>query len=404
MTTHPHPPQRLRVAILGAGPIGLEAALRGAHLGHDVFVLERGEVGHGVQSWGHVRLFSPWALNRTALGAERLARAGYAAPDPAACPTGEELVEHYLLPLSRDPLLTGRVRPRSRVLAVSRDGLLKEDLIGRPSRARHRFRVLVEDHAGEHVEHADVVLDCTGTYGCPRPLGDGGIPAPGERWLGERILRHLPDLSGAARARFAGRRTLLVGGGLSAATAIRDLAALAEAAPGTEVLWAARRMGAAPYEVIEGDALPERERLVRAANELARRGEGGPLRFLHGAFVEAIATDGDQLRVTLRVGADRWLEERFDEVLSLTGYGPDSAIYRELQVHECYASRGPMKLAASLLGASGDCMAQPTPGPDTLRSPEPRFFILGQKSYGTGSAFLLRVGHAQVEQVFGLLD
>ena len=396
----------LRVAVLGAGPIGLEAALRGRSLGHDVVVFERYEVGHAVRRWGHVRAFSPWALNRTALGAQRLAEAGYAAPDPAACPTGAELVEHYLLPLSRDPLLTGRVRPRSRVVAIGRDGLLKGDLIGRPSRTHHRFRILVDDREGEHIEHADVVLDCTGTFGCPQALGDGGVPAPGERWLGDRVLRHLPEVRGADRARFAGRRTLLVGGGLSAATAACALAELCAEGPGTELLWAVRREGPAPYAVIEGDALPERERLVRAANALARGGAGGhgPLRFVHGAFVESLRTEGPRLRVTLRLGGDHWREELCDEVLSLTGYGPDNSLYRELQVHECYASRGPMKLAAALLGASGDCMAQPTPGPDTLRSPEPRFFILGAKSYGTGCAFLLRVGHVQVEQVFDLFD
>ena len=95
-----------------------------------------------------------------------------------------------------------------------------------------------------------------------------------------------------------------------------------------------------------------------------------------------------------------------DRVLANIGYTPDTDLYRELQVHECYASRGPMSLAASLLSAGvggGDCLAQPTPGPDTLKNPEPRFFILGAKSYGRNSAFLLRIGHAQVRGAYSLL-
>ena len=67
-----------------------------------------------------------------------------------------------------------------------------------------------------------------------------------------------------------------------------------------------------------------------------------------------------------------------------------------------------MKLAAAMLassssGGGGDCLAQVLPGKDTMRSPEPRFFIVGMKSYGRGSAFLLRIGYEQVQHVMALL-
>ena len=60
-------------------------------------------------------------------------------------------------------------------------------------------------------------------------------------------------------------------------------------------------------------------------------------------------------------------------------------------MHVCYASEGPMKLAASLLAArvaaessgdaaaAGDCLKQAAPGPELLTTPEPRFHILGSK-------------------------
>jgi hypothetical protein len=74
-------------------------------------------------------------------------------------------------------------------------------------------------------------------------------------------------------------------------------------------------------------------------------------------------------------------------------------------VHECYATCGPIKLAAALIGESGggDCLAQAGHGPETLVNPEPGFFILGSKSYGRNSQFLLRVGWEQVDQVFSLI-
>jgi hypothetical protein len=92
-------------------------------------------------------------------------------------------------------------------------------------------------------------------------------------------------------------------------------------------------------------------------------------------------------------------------VLSLTGGVGDHALYRQLQVHECYATCGPMKLSAAILGAQagGDCLAQTTHGVETLTNPEPNFFLLGSKSYGRHNTFLLRVGYDQVEEVFTLL-
>lgn len=65
-----------------------------------------------------------------------------------------------------------------------------------------------------------------------------------------------------------------------------------------------------------------------------------------------------------------------------------------------------MKLAAALLsssGSSGDCLSQVLPGKETLRSPEARLFVVGMKSYGRGSSFLLRIGYEQVEHVMALL-
>ena len=94
-----------------------------------------------------------------------------------------------------------------------------------------------------------------------------------------------------------------------------------------------------------------------------------------------------------------------DEVVSMTGAVGDASIYRQLQVHECYATEGPIGLAATLLGAAGgDCLVQEAAGSDVLRNPEPRFFVLGMKSYGRNNTFLLRVGWEQVEEVFTALD
>jgi thioredoxin reductase len=53
------------VAIIGAGPIGLEAALYAATLKLPFTVYERARVGEHLQQWGHVKLFSPLGMNNT---------------------------------------------------------------------------------------------------------------------------------------------------------------------------------------------------------------------------------------------------------------------------------------------------------------------------------------------------
>ena len=53
--------------------------------------------------------------------------------------------------------------------------------------------------------------------------------------------------------------------------------------------------------------------------------------------------------------------------------------------------------------ASADCLAQESHGVDALKNPEPDFYILGSKSYGRNTTFLMRVGWEQVNEVFSLL-
>jgi thioredoxin reductase len=383
------------IAVLGAGPIGLEAALAARQAGHECTVYEAGEVGGNVRAWGHVRLFTPWSMNVSPRAARAL---GARAPHGPALPTGGELADELLEPLARLPELEGVVQRHTRVVGVAREGLLKHEAIGHPTRRERSFRVLVEDPDGvERVDRAEVVIDATGTSGNPNRLGDGGIEAVGERALGRRIVRAIPDL-GQRPGEWAGRTTLLVGSGHSAQTAARDLAALARHEPLTRVIWAVR--SAEPtWGAVDDDPLGERAALNAAASGLLA-GESPDVSVRAGTTVEALHERAGRVSVTLRNGeAD---EVEVDRILSLVGGAPDADLYRQLQVQECYATLGPIRLAAALLGEApgGDCLAQVGHGPETLRNPEPDFFILGAKSYGRNSQFLLGVGWRQVDDVF----
>jgi thioredoxin reductase len=400
-------PETPRIAVLGAGPIGLEAALCAHRLSLPVTVYERGRLGEHLHRWGHVRLFSPFGMNSTERGRAAVLADNSKHEFPAEhdCITGRKHLAAYLEPLARSRALNECVNLETQVLHIARHGLLKEDAPGDLSRARQPFRLLVRDGKGrERTEEADVVLDCTGTYGQHRWLGDGGIPAPGETAAEPHIAYGLEDFPGERRGHYAGRNILVIGAGYSAATSVCSLARLAEENSATWVIWVARGSSTQPLKRITNDPLKERDRLAVRANSLATRPEGN-VEFHGQTVVEAIEFAGHDrgFRVTARTAGKpkTWEVER---IIANVGYTPDTGLYRELQVHECYASLGPMNLAAALQKHAGaDCLSVPSLGASTLRNPEPNFYILGAKSYGRNSNFLLRNGFEQVREVFTLI-
>jgi len=389
-------PTRHTLGVVGGGPVGLEAALRALDAGLDVHVFERGDVGAHATAWGHVHMFTPWRLNLGAASQARLHAAGWPAPDPESLPTGLELVERYLQPLAALPELKGRVHEHSRVVHVGRRGLLKGDSIGAAARASHPFRLMIRDHGGrESFVHAFAVIDASGVYGQPNWAGDGGIPARGELYLAPQMSYHLDDVLGLRRERHAGKRTLVIGSGASAATVVGDLARLAREAPGTTVTWITRRPAEVLYPERPGDPLERRRELYAHARAFAR-GADAAVRHVGGAVVDGIQYNSATHRYTVSLTCgDRPAAEEGDQVIVNTGFGPDNSIYRELQIHECYATRAPMKLAAALEGGSEDCLDAPAQGADVLANPEPNFYILGHKSYGRSPHFLLETGYRQ---------
>ena len=396
-------PARNTLAVIGAGPVGLEAACAGLDAGLDVHVFERGEVGTHPLAWGHVRMFTPWRMDLGPHSMARLIASGWASPPADECPTGLELVEKYLQPLAALPELKPLLHTHAQVVHISRRGALKGD--SGPGRREQPFRLLVRDHGGrENFIHAYSVIDASGVYGQPNWAGDGGIPARNELHLAPQMSYHVDDVLGLRRERYAGKRVMVVGGGHSAATVVTLLAALAAEVPETRVVWVTRRPAAQLYAQDSSDPLPERAALnARARGLLA--GSDPAVAHIGPAVVESLEYNSatHQYRVNLLQGEQPRLE-LVDQMIVSAGFGPDNAIYRELQVHECYASRGPMTLAAALLGAgTSDCTKVPAFGIEVLRNPEPDFFILGNKSYGRNSSFLLETGFQQVAEVIGEL-
>ncbi len=446
------------LAILGAGPIGLEAALAATERGWSFTLYEAGDrVADAMRRWGHIRLFSPWSINVSAR-ARRVLEGEAEIPDDHECPTGDELVDRVLDPLARTPQIHPHLKLQHRVLEIGRRGFLKGDAIGTGERDAAPFRLLIDTPAGEQAASADVVLDCTGVYGQPNPAGADGIRALGETAAEPWITRHLPDFQHDP-SQWANQRILLLGSGASAKTAARALAQLVTSHPQKQIVWA-MRSDPADWRLDPDDPLHERQQLLESAISLIAEDSKFEIlpntqiqRFLIGDSVEDLLTEEalSEEALTEEALTDEALTEEalteealaeeslaeealteesvvegappapiqvelvqqdgalhkvtVDRVLALTGYSADNHLYRQLQVHECYATGAPMKLSAALLsdGGSADCLQQPEVGAEALTNPEPGFFILGAKSYGRNPTFLMRNGFAQVDEVFDLL-
>ena len=221
----------LPIVVIGAGPVGLAAAAHLAARRQKFLVLEAGmTVGTHVGEWGHVQVFSPWRFDVDPVARLLLLGTGWTEPDADALPTGAEIVEGYLQPLAKVPDLEPAIRFGSRVITIARAG---HDKMKTTGREQAPFEVRVRTAAGEESLLARAVIDASGTYGVPNPLGANGIPAIGEaRLSGSDLLRH-PRCAGSCTVRGTpADRVVVVGSGHSAFNALLDLAHLTERGAG----------------------------------------------------------------------------------------------------------------------------------------------------------------------------
>ncbi len=392
-----------KILIIGAGPIGIEAALYALKSGFDVELVEKGDIGNNIKKWGHVTLFSPFFMNSSKTGLELLKNHNLTLPDENSYQTGLEYLETYLLPLVRYGL-PDKVSVHTEVLGISKKNILKRDFIGKPERGNAPFIVSIRRNGKESIIEADIIIDTSGTYDNPVNLGIGGLKIPGEEYLKDKINYHLPDINGLDKSIYSGKTTLLIGSGYSAATTLSYFSQLFVKNPQTKLIWLTRKEKHPPYLPIENDPLPLRAGLINTVNKLITEAPEQLEYYPSISVVELEPVNNSKIKVkALQNNQEK--EFLVDEIIANVGYKLDNKIYQELQVHECYASQGPMKLAASLLGSSSqDCLAQKSSGPETLKTPEPNFFILGSKSYGRNSAFLIKLGLEQIQEIFTLIS
>jgi glycine/D-amino acid oxidase-like deaminating enzyme len=392
----------LPVVVIGAGPVGLAAAAHLLERGLEPLVLEAGgQPATAVRAWGHVHLFSPWEYDVDEAAARLLQRTGWEFPDREELPTAAELVDRYLAPLAATPQLAGRIRTGTRVVAVSRVGADKARTVGRAGRP-YLVRTLVDGQVQDLT--AQAVIDASGTWGQPNPLGAAGLPAVGEERATSWLVGPLPDVLGGERARFAGRHTLVVGMGHSAANTLLALVRLRQVEPGTRITWAIR--GRSPARLYGGgasDGLPARGLL---GSELKAAVQSGAVTLLREVAVTGLTPPRDaagQLHVTGTSRDGAALDLHVDALAAATGFRPDLAVLREVRLDLDPALEAPARLAPLIDPDLHSCGTVPPHGHHHLTHPDEGFFLVGTKSYGRAPTFLLATGYEQVRSIAAAL-
>ena len=373
-----------RVLVIGAGPMGIAAAIGALDRGFDVTVLERDAVGASLRTWGPTRFFSPLHMNVSPRMRELL---GDDMPDAESLLTGDEYAERVLLPLANREPLRGRIRTGCDVIAIGRRGLTRAEYAHHPLRAERPFRVLC---ANDEAFEAESVLDASGGLTVPRAIGAGGLPARGESRLAAAPIRTLGDL---ASRDVRGKRVLVLGHGHSAANAIGWLERVALEDSSTRVIWAVRTANRRPCEEVANDPLPERRAVVERANELAS--DPPPfLRIERRAMIESVAQNNGHAVIALT--GERLVEA--DVIAAFTGYRPSASFLSELALEVSPVTEGGARLSRAIASVT-DCLSVPRVSANDLETGEPGFFFVGSRAYGRSRTFLLQTGLAQLEVI-----
>ncbi|UOY92387.1 NAD(P)-binding domain-containing protein [Ectobacillus sp. JY-23] len=387
--------KHLPVAIIGAGPVGLAAAAHLAKRGEAFLVLEAGfEVAANILTWGHVRLFSPWRYNMDKAAVELLEKHDWKAPDLDQLPTGKELIENYLQPLSNLPEIHPYLHQNTKVLGISRKYTDKMKTSGRE---QVPFTLYAEKDGVFTTYEVRAVLDASGTWGNPNPANSSGVWLEEEKSLQQYIFYGIPEILGSARTRYKNKRIAVVGGGHSAINTLLELAELKEMYPKTDIVWIMRRQKVEEaYGGEEKDALAARGALGSRVHEVV---DSGKVKVMTPFQIQRVSKVNNVMNIHGNMNGKEQMIANVDEIIVNTGSRPNLDMLRELRTSIDTTTESVEALAPLIDPNVHSCGTVRAHGEKELRQPEKDLYILGSKSYGRAPTFLMATGYEQVRSV-----
>jgi Thioredoxin reductase len=391
----------LPTAIIGGGPVGLAAAAHLVKRNMPFVLFEQGtQIGASVLSWEHVRMFSPWEFNIDSAAMELLLETGWIEPQKDLMPTGKELVQLYLEPLSQLKQIKPFIHLESTVKAIHRKGIDKMKTAGRDMAP---FIIEYQTQGQMFYTEASAIIDATGTWLTPNPMSASGNFADGEKEHADHITYGIPDVLRSNKARYAGKHIVVVGSGHSAIQSLTLLNELKLQVPETTIHWVLRKNNVSDaFGGGENDGLPARGELGTRANRFVQNGNV----LVHTPFlIHQIKQDEENHTLSI-IGLKQgqsYSIDKIDQVIVATGSRPDFAFLRELRYSTDSAVESVPQLAELIDPNIHSCGTVRPHGEAELRQPEKNFYIVGSKSYGRAPTFLLATGHEQVRSVVAAL-
>lgn len=390
----------LPVAIIGAGPVGLAAAAHLTIRNQPFILFEAGKtVASNILSWKHIRVFSPWRYNIDKAARQLLQETGWQSPDEDALPTGEELYNLYFKPLSELPSIRPHVHLGSKVLSIGRKHIDKMKTPG-----RDELPFVVQVIRGREVEQHDVksIIDASGTWNSPNPIGSGGAYAAGEPEHAKNIFYGIPDILHQHPDRYKNKSVLVVGSGHSAINAILELDKLKEKYPETEIHWVLRKKSIRDvFGGQENDALEARGALGIRIEQLVNDDRVS----IYTPFqISQVLKRNGKLTVIGFQENQKLALPGIDEIISNTGSRPDFSFLREVRLSIDPSLESVAEIAELIDPNIHSCGTVRPHGEKELRHPDKNFYIAGSKSYGRAPTFLMATGYEQVRSIVAALD
>lgn len=388
----------LPVTIIGGGPVGLAAAAHLLKKGENFIVFEAGDsIGSSMLEWGHVRMFSPWQYNIDKIAKELLEKSGWTSPKQEALPTGRELVEEYLLPLSNLPEIKKHITLHAKVVGVAKKA---HDKLKTGQRDNVPFQLYVEVNGDTKVIEAKVVIDSSGTWNNPNPILSNGIWTNAERKLQNQIHYGIPNVV-QLENRYKNKSIMVIGSGHSAINALLDLATLQEKFKDTKIQWVLRKKHVNEvYGGQENDGLPARGELGIRIQQLV---ESGRINILTPFHINGVYPINDKITVVGELNGEETTIGDIDEIVVSAGFRPDTSFLNEIRINLDSAVESIEALAPLIDPNIHSCGTVRPHGEQELRHPEKNFYVVGMKSYGRAPTFLLATGYEQVRSVVAYL-